>query len=230
VTPPEWLVEHSYAVVLVAAAVDATALPFPGRLVLVGAGALAASGGLDVLGVTAAGVAGAVAGDHLWYFGGRLAGGRLAALVRGLARRVGRRPVDPLAHLERWGSATIVIGRFVAVVRMLVWPLASAHGVGYGRFLAWDLAAATLWVGGLVAGGYVFGKPALAVAAALRGPVLVTAAVAAVALAVAWALRRRRKTAGPGGRAPGSAPAGQASPSLRSWRAMISRWISDVPS
>ena len=61
-----WLADYSYACVLIAAAIDAMALPFPGRLVLLSAGILAAAGRVDLLGTIAAGIGGAVVGDHLW--------------------------------------------------------------------------------------------------------------------------------------------------------------------
>jgi membrane-associated protein len=156
-----WLAEYSYACVLIAAAIDAMALPFPGRLVLLSAGILAAAGHVDLLGTIAAGLGGAVAGDHLWYFGGRLARGRLHAFHRWLARRRVRPATDPAAYLRRYGGLVILIGRFIATVRVLVWPIASAHGIGYRRFLAWDFGAAALWAGAFVLGGYAFGRPAL---------------------------------------------------------------------
>jgi membrane protein DedA with SNARE-associated domain len=172
-----WLAEYSYACVLIAAAIDAMALPFPGRLVLLSAGILAAAGRVDLLGTIAAGLLGAVVGDHLWYFGGRLARGRLHALHRWLARRRVRLATDPVAYLRRYGGLVILIGRFIATVRVLVWPIASAHGIGYGRFLAWDLGAAALWAGVFVLGGCAFGGPALTMMKGLGGPAFIAAGV-----------------------------------------------------
>lgn len=192
-----WLGAHSYAFVLVATAIDATAVPFPGRVILVAAGMLAAAGRGDVIATIAAGVAGAVAGDHLWYFGGRLTSGRLRALYHRVLRRRGRRIADPVAYLRRHGSLTIVIGRFVALVRVLAWPLASAHGIGYFRFLAWDLVAATLWVGLFVLGGFVFGRPALAAAERLGEARVVVPVTLAAALLIVLAVRRWRRGSAP---------------------------------
>jgi membrane protein DedA with SNARE-associated domain len=191
-----WLAEYSYACVLIAAAIDAMALPFPGRLVLLSAGILAAAGRVDLLGTIAAGLGGAVVGDHLWYFGGRLARGRLHALHRWLARRRVRLATDPVAYLRRHGGLVILIGRFIATVRVLVWPIASAHGIGYGRFLAWDLGAAALWVGVFVLGGYVFGGPALTMMKGLGGPAFIAAGVGVSVVGggmLMWRRRRRRR-------------------------------------
>jgi membrane-associated protein len=190
------LAEYSYAFVLIAAAIDAMALPFPGRLVLLSAGILAAGGRVDLLGMIAAGLGGAVVGDHLWYFGGRLARGRLHALHRWLARRRVRLAPDPVAYLRRYGGLVILIGRFIATVRVLVWPIASAHGIGYGRFLAWDSGAAALWAGVFVLGGYAFGGPALILMKGLGGPAFIAAGVGVSVVGggmLMWRRRRRRR-------------------------------------
>ena len=50
-----WLVEHTYAVVFIATLVDATAIPFPGRIILAAAGALAAAGDVSLTLVIALG-------------------------------------------------------------------------------------------------------------------------------------------------------------------------------
>lgn len=189
----DWLAQYSYACVLVAATVDATALPFPGRLVLLAAGVLAAAGRVDLLGVMVAGVAGAVLGDHLWYFSGRLAAGRLQRFYRWVAGRQGASAIKATDYLRRHGGVAVVAGRFVATVRVLVWPLASARGIGYGRFLAWDLVAATLWAGVFVGGGYLFGRPALSAMERFGGWTLGLAGVGVTAVGGAALLWRRRR-------------------------------------
>jgi membrane-associated protein len=102
----------------------------------------------------------------------------------------------PAYYLRRYGGLVMLIGRFVATVRMLVWPIASAHGIGYGRFLAWDLGAAALWAGAFVFGGYAFGRPALTLMKGLGGPAFVAAGVGVSVVGggmVLWCRRRRQK-------------------------------------
>jgi membrane protein DedA with SNARE-associated domain len=191
-----WVGDYSYACVLIAAIIDAMALPFPGRLVLLAAGILAAAGRVNLVGTIAAGLGGAVVGDHLWYLGGRLARGRLHALHRWLARRWVRPAMDPADYFRRYGGLVILIGRFIATVRVLVWPIASVHGIGYGRFLAWDLSAAALWAGAFVLSGYVFGRPALTLMKGFGGLAFVAAGVGVSVVGGAmlvWRRRRRRK-------------------------------------
>ena len=144
-TLTSWLFEHTYAVVFIATLVDATAIPFPGRIVLAAAGALAASGDASLTLVIALGAAGVVITDHLWYFAGSLGGDRLLRLYCRLtfsSRECVARTGD---WLQRFGPLDILVGRFVAVVRVLAWPPARQHGVGYLTFVAIEVPAALLW-------------------------------------------------------------------------------------
>jgi membrane protein DedA with SNARE-associated domain len=75
-----WLVEHTYAVVFVSSLVDATAFPFPGRIILAAAGAFAAAGDASLTLVIALGTAGVIITDHAWYFAGSLGSNRLLRL------------------------------------------------------------------------------------------------------------------------------------------------------
>ena len=153
----DWLVRNTYVVVLVGAAIDATGIPFPGRLLLVAGGAIVAGGQADPVLVVALATAGTVTGDHLWYFAGALGSHRLLRLYCRLtfsSRRCQRRTKD---WFRRHGPFTILIGRFVAGVRLLAWPLARDHGVGYGTFLLFDVAGALLWSGLWVGLGWLLG-------------------------------------------------------------------------
>ena len=153
-----WLVGHTYAVVFLATLIDATAFPFPGRLLLATAGAFAAAGHASALLIIAVGAAGVIIVDHAWYWLGARAGPRLLALycrISGLGEDCGPRS---RAWLERWGSLIIVAGRFVAAVRVLTWPLARAHGVRYATFVALDVPVAIVWTAKWVVLGWLFGE------------------------------------------------------------------------
>ena len=123
-----------YVIVVIAAALDATALPFPGRLVLAGAGAMAVRDVGHLAIVIGLGTLAVLAVDHLWYFAGSIAGGPMMRLVKWLtarSTRATRRTAQE--YFERWGALTFVIGRFVAVVRILAWPLARSSARGRTR-------------------------------------------------------------------------------------------------
>lgn len=148
---------HTYAGLLIATIIDATGVPFPGRLLLVAAGAFAAAGDLNVAAVIACGTVGAVIGDHVWYLAGRARGEWLLGVYcRALPGR--RRCVDR-AHelLSRFGAFVFVIGRFVGGVRILAAPVAASAGIGYGRFLVFDVGGALVWSATFVVLGYTVG-------------------------------------------------------------------------
>jgi membrane protein DedA with SNARE-associated domain len=153
-----WLVEHTYPVVLVATMIDATAVPFPGRLLLAAAGAFAAAGRANAVVIVALGSLGAMAVDHLWYFGGALGAARLQRLY--CRSSVGRSRCAARTEdwFRRFGVLTIVVGRFFAVVRLFAWPLARARGVGYPTFLAFDALGAVLWTTLWVGLGWLLGS------------------------------------------------------------------------
>jgi membrane protein DedA with SNARE-associated domain len=203
-----WLFEHTYAVVFIATLVDATAIPFPGRIILAAAGALAASGDTSLTLVIMLGSAGVVITDHLWYFAGSLGGDRLLRLYCRLtfsSRECVARTGD---WLQRFGPLVILVGRFVAVVRVLAWPPARQHGVGYLTFVAIEVPAALLWTGTWVGLGWLLGDRWAQASSETRWLGIGVAVVAAVAF-VGFRLWRRARATGRTGTA---APAFRGSP------------------
>jgi len=159
-----WLIQHTYLVVFVAALLDSTGIPLPGRLLLVAAGAYSARGDVNPVGVMLAGAAGVALTDHLWYFTGALGADRV---VRAFCRWTlnselsARKTAD---WFDRFGPLTIVLGRFFAGVRLLAWPLARPHGVGYTTFLLFDAIGSLLWSSVWVGLGWLLGEHALGAA------------------------------------------------------------------
>ncbi len=147
-----------YLGLFLATLIDATGFPFPGRVVLVAAGAAMAKDWTQVAMMTAAGALGAVAGDHLWYVAGRLgAAHRLTALYCRLSLASGRCEARARARFDRFGPLAIVIGRFVAGVRLFAAPMAGAGAISYPRFLLFELIGAVAWSGLFVVLGHALG-------------------------------------------------------------------------
>src|SRR5919108_1175984 len=189
----DWLVDHTYLVVFLGTVIDATGLPFPGRLLLAAAGALAAAGRANVVLVIALGALGAMLVDQVWYL--TITRGSNWVIdtycrLRGRPRGCGG---DGAAYFRRYGGATIVLGRFFTVVRVFVWPVAASHGVGYARFVVLDVLGATLWSSIWVLLGWVVGEQWEAAARAVGGWTTVVGIGVALALAVPLALRLRRR-------------------------------------
>jgi membrane protein DedA with SNARE-associated domain len=187
-----------YALVVVAAALDATALPFPGRLILAGAGAMAAAGGAHVTLVIALGALAVLAVDHLWYFAGEIAEGPMMKLVKWVTARSTRAARKTAQeYFDRWGGLTFLVGRFVAVVRIVAWPLARATGISYVRFLVLDALAAAVWTTTWVGLGFILGPRLYALMERIGMPLTIGLAIAAgVGGILAMRLLRQRRGRG----------------------------------
>ncbi|HJR51289.1 MAG TPA: DedA family protein, partial [Gemmatimonadales bacterium] len=147
-----------YVGLFLATVIDATGLPFPGRAVLIATGAAMARDWGQVAAMTAVGALGAVVGDHVWYAAGRLgAADRLTALYCKVSLASGQCEARARARFDRFGPLAIVIGRFVAGVRIFAAPLAGSGALSYPRFLLFDLIGAVAWAGLFIALGYVLG-------------------------------------------------------------------------
>src|SRR5437764_10064746 len=128
--------------------------PFlPGDSLLFVVGALAAAGGMQIGVVIAVLVAAALCGDNANYWIGRWTGTRLLA-----------RWINP-AHLkrthdfyERHGGKTIVIARFMPIVRTYVPFVAGLCAMPYLRYLALCVVGAVAWGGLLCNAGYFLGN------------------------------------------------------------------------
>jgi len=128
--------------------------PFlPGDSLLFVTGAVAAAGGMDIVLVMATLVAAALCGDNVNYWIGRT-----------LGLKVFSRFINP-AHLkrthefyERHGGKTIILARFVPIVRTYVPFVAGLGTMPYLRYLAFCVAGALLWVVSLCLAGYWFGN------------------------------------------------------------------------
>jgi len=132
--------------------------PFlPGDSLLFVVGALAASGGLDLASATGLLVCAALCGDNVNYWIGRWLGPRVFHFPH--SRWLNRRALERThAFYQRHGGKTVVIARFVPIVRTFAPFVAGVGTMRYLRFLAFSVAGALLWVGALTLAGYYFGN------------------------------------------------------------------------
>jgi len=134
----------------------------PGDSLLFAAGALAATGALDIWVVVGLLLVAAVLGDAVNYSVGRYIGPRIftASDSSGLLHRLLNRDHLTKAHafFERHGGKAVVLGRFVPIVRTFVPFVAGAGAMTYGTFVFFNVAGAVLWVGICVGAGYALGN------------------------------------------------------------------------
>src|SRR5512143_289863 len=166
--------------------------PFlPGDSLLFVAGAVWASADMPVGFLALTFVAAALGGDNCNYWIGRFLGKRIAS--RGQGRFLNRRALERTQYFyARHGAKTIVIARFVPVVRTFAPFVAGIGRMVYARFLSFSAVGAAIWVGLLVSGGYLFG----AIPAVQENFAWVIAGIVALSLlpiAVEYAMRRLRR-------------------------------------
>ena len=132
--------------------------PFlPGDSLLFIAGALAAGGGIDVHLLALLLVAAAVLGNTVNYSIGRFIGPRVFHWEE--SRFFNRRALDRAhAFYEKHGGKTIVITRFVPILRTFAPFVAGIARMTYLNFTAYNVAGALAWVLSLLYAGYWFGN------------------------------------------------------------------------
>ncbi|MGE0481291.1 MAG: DedA family protein [Phycisphaerae bacterium] len=132
--------------------------PFlPGDSLLFAAGMFAGMGLLNPHGLFALLALAAVLGDTVNYALGHLIGPRV---LRDNNSRIFRREYLDKTHayFEKYGGMTIIIARFVPIVRTFAPFVAGVGAMTYTKFLAYNIIGGVLWVGLCVYGGYVFGQ------------------------------------------------------------------------
>ena len=162
-------------------------LVVPSTAVLVGAGALVGTGQLEFWPVLMATMIGAIAGDQVSYWAGRIFGERLKLLW----------PLSRYPHLvakgeefiKTHGGKSIALGRFVPGIKAVVPGIAGMFGMGQMFFLSINVVSGIVWALVHLLPGILLGQ-ALALAGDLSGRLLVILLVLLTVLAIAgWLVR-----------------------------------------
>ena len=165
--------------------------PFlPGDSLLFTAGALAALGSLDVWVLFLTLALAAILGDSANYWIGKKIGPRAFDGSIRFFKQDHLRKTE--AFYEKHGKKTIILARFVPIIRTFAPFVAGVGSMNYGVFLAYNVIGGALWVAICVFSGYFFGN----IAAVKKNFSLVILAIIFVStlpiLWEAWKARRRR--------------------------------------
>jgi membrane-associated protein len=129
---------------------------FPGDTLLFIAGAFCATGEMNYLLLMALLITAAVTGNTLNYWIGEAIGQRVFTHdYRWINKDALHRTHE---FFEKHGGKTIILARFVPVVRTFAPFVAGVSDMTHGRFQLYNFTGATLWVVTLVTGGYFFGN------------------------------------------------------------------------
>jgi membrane protein DedA with SNARE-associated domain len=182
---PEWA---AFAIGLVAFAESFVflSLLFPGTTILIASGVLIDAGILDPVSVVVAGIAGAVLGDAISFWLGQKFGPLLSDVWP--FRRHPQRLQSAIAFFERYGAASVFIGRFFGPLRAVIPLAAGMLHMPTRRFYIANVLSATIWAPALVFSGdllaHALGPENMAVKL-----VYVAAIAAVIAVLAPWVRR-----------------------------------------
>jgi len=135
--------------------------PFlPGDSLLFAAGAFASLGSLDLKWLIVVLSIAAIIGDTVNYWIGYVTGPRVFSKDR--SRFLNKKYLDRTHQFyERYGGKTIILARFIPIIRTFAPFVAGMGMMTYSRFITYNIAGGIGWVVILVLGGYFFGNIAL---------------------------------------------------------------------
>ncbi|GIL42354.1 hypothetical protein Vafri_355 [Volvox africanus] len=185
--------------------------PFlPGDSLLFAAGAFAGMGQLDVGVLCGVFIVAAIIGDAVNYAVGAKIG--QAAVSRGIVSREHIAKTEKF--YEKYGGKTVVLARFVPIVRTFAPFVAGIGSMPYGKFAWYNVAGALLWTFLFVGAGFFFGNLPFV----RKNFTLVVLAIVAVSVLPViyelWVARREAQAAAGGGEGSGGSEGGPGKPKL----------------
>ena len=128
----------------------------PGDSLLVVSGLFAAAGKLNIAFVLIAFFFGSVIGDSTGYWTGRVMGKRLFNREKSLIFKPSR-VQKAHAFFEKYGAKTVILARFVPIVRTFAPLVIGTAEMPYAKFLTFSILGGALWICSMVLAGYFLG-------------------------------------------------------------------------
>jgi membrane-associated protein len=164
----------------------------PGDSLLITAGLVAAAGGLDIWLLNGLLVVAAIAGDSVGYAIGYRAGPRI--FTREDSRWFSRNHlVRTREFYERHGGKTIVLARFIPIIRTFAPVVAGVGRMEYRRFLAYNVLGGVGWVSGLTWAGYLMGRTIPDIGRYIHIVIAIVVILSVIPIGVEWLRARAQR-------------------------------------
>jgi membrane-associated protein len=137
-----------------------------------------------------------IIGNAVGYFIGQMSGPRLFRRDESLLFKP-RYLKQANAFYERHGGKTIILARFMPIVRTFVPVVAGAAGMPYGRYTLYNVAGGVLWIWSLLLLGYFLGHYIPGIDEHIEKVILVVIALSLLPAAIHWWSARRTKRVAP---------------------------------
>lgn len=176
---------YGYWAVFVGIALENTGIPIPGETITIVGGFLAGSGELNYWFVLASAIAGAVFGDNLGYWIGRIGGWQLLLRVGRFFKIQEKQLENAKQQFSQNAPRAVFFGRFVALLRIFAGPMAGIAQMPYYQFLLCNFGGAALWASIIVTLSFFLGR-LIPLQQLVSG--IAQFGIIALVLAIAWIL------------------------------------------
>lgn len=160
----DWIISnyntYSYLILFLIVFVETglVVMPFlPGDSLLFAVGAFAARGSLNPFLCAGLMVLGAFCGDVVNYFIGLKVGPKVFSRDESIWLNK-KHLMKAQGFYEKYGTKTIIMARFIPIVRTFAPFVAGVGKMNYKRYISYSVIGALLWVGIFISGGYFFGN------------------------------------------------------------------------
>jgi membrane protein DedA with SNARE-associated domain/rhodanese-related sulfurtransferase len=191
----QFVLRHGYLVIFAWVFSEQAGLPIPSAPLLLAAGALAGTRGMNLwLAITFA-VSGAVVSDSMWYELGRRKGVRVLQLLCRISLEPDSCVRRTQVRFGKSGARVLLIAKFIPGLNAMAAPLSGIIRMGWRRFILFDALGALLWSSAFMITGYVFSGELerIAARAAYLGEWLLVLILAAFAGYIGWKFYNRRR-------------------------------------
>lgn len=166
----------------------------PGDSLLITAGLVAATGALNIWWLNVLLILAAVIGDSVGYAIGWRIGPRLFTREKSLL--FNPKHVERTRHFyERHGAKTIVIARFVPIIRTFAPVVAGVGQMAYRRFIVYNIAGGIGWVVSMTWAGYLLGQAIPNIGGHIHVVVAIVIVLSIIPIVVEIVRERRRRSA-----------------------------------
>lgn len=154
------LISYGLVLLFLLVAIESAGIPVPGETGLITAAFLAHQGHYSIVWVIVVAAAGAIIGDNIGYWLGRIGGRRL--LERwSITRRYAERTLPRAERFFRkHGAKAVFFGRFIAILRVTAAWMAGISHMHWWLFAFWNALGGILWALGVGLLSYYAGKAA----------------------------------------------------------------------
>ncbi|OKH20315.1 DedA family protein [Hydrococcus rivularis NIES-593] len=150
--------QYGYWAVFIGIALENMGIPIPGETITIVGGFLAGSGELNYWLVLASAIAGAVFGDNLGYWIGRI-GGWQFLLQLGRFFRIHEHQLEKARkQFSLNAPRAVFFGRFVTLLRIFAGPMAGIAQMPYSQFLLCNFGGAAVWASIMVTLSFFCGR------------------------------------------------------------------------